>query len=159
MLMLLVLAVCTTCSFAQSVPTFSLSSVKSNDDLNPAAQKAAAYILATPADTTDRMRRTAEAYLFEWMEKTKEYHFDIDMSIAKVLEESHEEAYVLFAGMTEFAFNHKDAKGNEMKLWGMKRLINYTLVETNKLPAGAELKKIIKADKKGGLEKYLAEEK
>jgi hypothetical protein len=144
-------------SFAQQAPTFSLQEVKTKEDLNTMAKEAAAYILATPADTTDDMRRNAEGFLFAWMGKTEDYTFSIDYSIAKIIEENKSAGFVLLAGMADGAFKDKSQNGEQVKLYGMRRLIDYSKNSVNKLEAGPELKKIINAEQKGKLKKYLSQ--
>jgi hypothetical protein len=144
-------------SFAQDVPQFSLSEIKSKEELNNTAKKAADYILATPADSTVTMRRQAEQFLFAWIEKTDEYSFAVDYTIAKIIEENKSAAYVVFAAMAECLFKDKSQSDEDVKIIAMRRLIKYSENTTNKLPPGPVLKEIMKAEKKGKLKRYLSE--
>lgn len=144
-------------SFAQDTPHFSIPEIKSKEDLNNTARNAVKYILATPADTTVTMRRMAEQFLFVWMEKTDEYTFAVDYSIAKVIEENKSAAYVVFAAMAECLFKDKSQSDEDVKLYAMRRLIKYSENSANSLPPGPVLKKMTKAEKKGKLKEYLTE--
>ncbi len=142
-------------AFAQSEPNFSLSDVKSKEDLNPAAKKAITYILSTPSDTTVQMRNEAEAYLMTWMEKTEDYTFAIDNVAAVLMEENKEEAFVFFAAMAEAMMNDKDMSPAKVNVAAAKRLVQYSTQSRNKLYPGAALTKMIEADKKGKLSEYI----
>lgn len=154
----LAMAICISLiSFAQTTPSFSADELKSKDDLNPVAQKAASYILATPVDTTSKMRTDAEQYLLVWMTETKDYSFTVDNAVVRVMEDNKLAGFVVFAAMTDYVMNNKGKSEDEVRLYAMKRLLTYASNPANNLVPGTEIKKMIAADKKGKLKEYLAE--
>ncbi len=142
-------------AFAQSEPIFSLSELKTKEDMNPLAQKAISYILSTPADTAQQMRKDAKDYLMIWMEKTDDYSFAIDNIAVQLLEENREEGMVFFAALAEAMMNDKNIAPRKANEAAAKRLIQYSNASQNKLQPGAALTKMAEADKKGKLKEYL----
>lgn len=142
-------------AFAQSEPSFSLSELKTKDDMNVVAMKAISYILSTPADTAQQMRKDAKDYLMIWMEKTEDYSFAIDNIAVDLLEENKEEGFVFFAAMAEAMMKDKSQSPQKINEAAAKRLIQYSAVSRNKLQPGAALTKMTEADKKGKLKEYL----
>jgi hypothetical protein len=156
-ILIVFMALCVSCiSLAQEAASFNMDELKSKEDVIPMVHKAVTYIQTTPADTTNLMRRKAEGFLFAWMEKTDEYTFPIDISMAKIMEENKSAAFVLFAGMAELLFKDKNQSDEQVKLYGVRKLIDYSKNPDNALHAGPELKKMIKAEQKGKLKEYLA---
>lgn len=141
--------------YAQSAPSFSLDELKSKEDMNPLAQKAISYILSTPADTAQQMRKDAKDYLMIWMEKTEDYSFAIDNIAVQLLEENKEEGMVFFAALAEAMMNDKNITPQKANEAAAKRLIQYSNASRNKLQPGTALTKMTEADKKGKLKEYL----
>lgn len=81
--------------------------------------------------------------------------YPMDYSIAAIIEEDKFVGYVLLAAMADRLFKDKVITVEQIKVLGIKKLIEYALKPENRLEPGHELRKAIKAEQKGKLEEYL----
>lgn len=148
-------------SNAQDLPDFDLYKFKTEEDYNADADNAALiasnYLLTTKYDKTDMKRAKCARYLIRWMTGTPAYSFEIDETAGNISKKDPDMLSLYMACMTKYALTNKDkAKDTKLvKLNSYKMLIGYCKNAQNGVKPAGELKKLLQADEKGELEKYL----
>lgn len=148
-------------AFAQTLPDFNAIKLEKIEDYNVAANNAALqasnFLFSTPMDPDNLDRLKSVQYILKWMSGSPEYNFSIDADAVKLSDDNKDILGLYMAAMTKYALENK-AEANDqdkIKLNAVKLIIAYAKEEKNKVKLNAELKKAIKAERKGQLPAYL----
>jgi hypothetical protein len=121
------------------------------------AKKCAEYILDTPFHREPDNFDKASSFLLRWMGGTPDYSFNIDGQATRLIGGNEILLSVYLAGMTKFAIENTGKAGDHetMKKFAVKSLLKYCENPANKIKPKGEIKKLIKAYRKGKLDEYL----
>ncbi len=146
---------------AQALPDFSSIPLASKQDFNSkandAAQKAASYLLATPADKKDLNRVLAKTYLVKWFMGTPDFNFVLGDRVKKIVGKEDDLLLVYTAGICKYALENpvNAADSEKIQLGGVQLFIQYINDKRNHIKLTGELKKLMNANATHRLKEYL----
>lgn len=144
---------------AQTAPNYDNYKLETPADLKAAegaVLQASDYILSVPFIVDDAQRQNAMAFIIKWMTGTPDYTFTIDSNPA-VMGTDAEMISVYVAAMCKFVLENKSKSTDEaaIKLASWKFVADYVANPAHKVTQTRPLKKLVEANKKGEMEKYI----
>jgi hypothetical protein len=147
-------------TFAQEFKGLNDLPMKTNEDFKmaePTVKECAGYILSHPSSNDDRSAANAGIFMLKWMSGSPDYSFNLDMDATKYAKKDNGLLMVCMASMAKTALDNpakaKDTKA--LKLSSFKLFAEYCANAKYKVKQSSEIKKLIKANESGTLEKCL----
>ena len=145
---------------AQSLPNFNsykLDTPAHVTEANPAALKAANFLLETPInDSTEKNRSVAMTFLVKWMSDSPDYTFSIDHTMT-ILDIKEEYMSIYLAAMVKYQIENNIFKSNDKtKIETWKIVAEYAKNPENNVKVKGKIKKLLKAYEKNELEEFLS---
>ena len=125
--------------------------------MEPQMLLCAGYILSSPVNMADKNRTYAINAVKRWMAATPDYSYNIEKNVAKILDKEGNVMSVFVTAMTQFSIENPD-QGNDRRAvswYAWNTVLDYASNPANNIKLTGELKKMIKAKKKGTLAKQL----
>lgn len=148
-------------SSAQFIPDYDQIKLQHPSDYKHAdkfALNAANYLLTTPFEKDNAIRTKTLQFLSKWMSGTPDYGFAMDAVSGKFMKGNNDLLGLYMAAMGKYRLENKSSADiNMVRLHAIKILLAYCENPTNNLKMPKGLKKLSEANKKGELEKALAE--
>lgn len=143
---------------AQTAPDYTKYPLDTPEHVKKAdegAKLTAEYLLATPVNKDPQKRLEALQFLFGWMEASEDYSFNIDSTIS-LMGEDQQLIAVYLAAIVKHQVNGKIKQGNDaVTLAALKTVADYIAEPKNGVVATADQKRLIEANKKGELKKFV----
>jgi hypothetical protein len=148
-------------SYAQFVPDYEQVKLIHPSDYKQSeryALNAANYLLSTPFEKDNAIRTRSLQFLTKWMSGTPDYGFTLDGVAVKIIKGNNDLLGLYMAAMGKYSLENKSSADiNMVRLNAIKLLLAYCENPANNMKMTKGLKKLSDANKKGELEKSLAE--
>jgi len=126
-------------------------------DTEPLVLKVTQFIFATPIDPKNNSRRQAGQFLIKWMDGTPDYIFYLGEKETEAFSDT-ELMLIYMAGLTSYTLQHKEITDQKARAFGaLQRVLPYLDEQQNKKAWPDKLLQMLKAYKKGELQRFLDE--
>jgi len=148
-------------SYAQFVPDYDQIKLQHPTDYKQSekfALNAANYLLTTPYEKENAIRNRTLQFLLKWMNGTPDYGFTMEGVSGKIIKGNNDLMALYMASMVKYSLDNKSSADlNLVRLNAIKILLAYCENPANNIKMTKGLKKLSEANKKGELEKAVAE--
>ncbi len=147
-------------AFSQSMPPVLGVPLATDADYRTAENvvlRVSEYLLAIPVDEANESRLKAGLFLTRWMDGTPDFDLTLGQSaMNKYIEKDVDLMTVYFSCLTSFAIEYKSVKDPKtITLNAVKAFITYINNSNNHVVMTTKLKKLVDADQKGDLKRFL----
>lgn len=145
--------------YAQSIniPDYKLDKPEDFAKYQPDILKCINWLESNPNTVEPEKRKMAEKFILEWIIGTPDVSIEINSAIAKFISSSPDLIVPYFCGGIKYVLNGGDNDDKvKVAIASLESVIRY--YELNKPKKDKEVEKIIKLNKSGGLQSWVAKE-